>query len=615
VSFQKLKDTVLNAVRGIGEQCEALFQGNLLRVICIAGLLLLVLIGAALAVLRFMGRESAAPVEMSFSRLLMEYDRAEGRAAPGAVPELENLDRSLAGLEQEAQGVEAWLSVLKRRRRLARLNARFLPAYHRSALSARAAFPWSEPLAAIAAAAIIRDTAVNRETEAELRSCLSLFADARYNPLRVSFHVLLGDLQNPARAAAVLPSSLSYADAGGVLSPAETDALAADMAMVKLLNGDTAAATAEIQGAFFARHADGSAPSPELLRFAAEYLYDFGDLSRSAELFSRLPDEAALLRQADALWLAAYAGSARAIWSILAGTAAAITTGTTTTAAAGTGTTATTATTAATGSGETGPSVRGRALGLYNLAVSTENRDEAAALLERLIALPTAEPSRQFGRIRYSRLLDAPRAIALLEAEAPEAASSAGALLDLEILRRRTEVAETGRLTAETWLLLGRYPDEEDLYQWAAWFFDFRRNYGETAVLLKTAARRQLVGHWAAVHEALQLQRQGNLDAAETLLASIPAEAADWSVAANLGRILEARHAPSRALEQYERAAALSAPGTAPETASRIQFRIARCFKTMGRATESRRTLEYALDLNPDNLNARLELGRLGNAE
>jgi tetratricopeptide (TPR) repeat protein len=207
--------------------------------------------------------------------------------------------------------------------------------------------------------------------------------------------------------------------------------------------------------------------------------------------------------------------------------------------------------------------------------------------------------------------LDAQAAIALLETGVSEAGASAPALLDLEILRRRTEVAETGRLTAETWLLLGRYPEEERLYQWAAWFFDFRRNYGETAVLLKTADRRQLGGRWAAPHEALRLLREGDPDAAETLLASIPAEAADWSVAANLGRILEARHAPIQALEQYERAAALRAPGAAPEAASRIQFRIAHCFKITGRPAESRRALEYALDLNPDNLNARLELGRL----
>ena len=45
--------------------------------------------------------------------------------------------------------------------------------------------------------------------------------------------------------------------------------------------------------------------------------------------------------------------------------------------------------------------------------------------------------------------------------------------------------------------------------------------------------------------------------------------------------------------------------------ASRIQVRIAYCLGALGRLDESRSALEYALELNPDNLRARLELGRL----
>jgi tetratricopeptide (TPR) repeat protein len=46
-------------------------------------------------------------------------------------------------------------------------------------------------------------------------------------------------------------------------------------------------------------------------------------------------------------------------------------------------------------------------------------------------------------------------------------------------------------------------------------------------------------------------------------------------------------------------------------TASRIQVRIAYCLKSLGRIEESRRALQYAIDLNPDNLTARMELDRL----
>jgi tetratricopeptide (TPR) repeat protein len=270
------------------------------------------------------------------------------------------------------------------------------------------------------------------------------------------------------------------------------------------------------------------------------------------------------------------------------------------------------------------------------LALTAANREEAAALLERLIApgaAPDGDPSHLYGLIRYSRLLDAPRAVPLLETNSGNAGASVAALLDLEILRRRTELAGTGRLVAETWLLLGRYPEMEQLYRWAAWFFDYQRHYGETAALLKTATRHQFTGQWITLHEALRLLREGDLDAAESAFAAIPAEAARWPQAANRGRIREARREPAPALEWYEIAAAAlqeqnalgsalpmgmedwdpSGAAHARETASRIQFRIAQCLKTLGRPGESRRALEYALDLNPGNHSARLELGRLGN--
>ncbi|MDR2480615.1 MAG: hypothetical protein LBD48_15055, partial [Treponema sp.] len=235
--------------------------------------------------------------------------------------------------------------------------------------------------------------------------------------------------------------------------------------------------------------------------------------------------------------------------------------------------------------------------------------------------------SRRCGLIRYSRFLDAPRAIALLEANKPEEAAplpggqpspapvlteiplSIRALTDLEILRRRTEIDETARLLAETWLLAGNYPEAEPLYRWGAWFFDLQRSYGETALLLKNAAHHGFTGQWMNLHEALGLIREGNLDRAESLLTSIPAASAEWASHANLGRILEARRIPAKALEHYETAAAQLAG--APVAASRVQVRIAQCLKTLGRVDESRRVLEYALDLNPENLNARLELHRL----
>jgi tetratricopeptide (TPR) repeat protein len=182
--------------------------------------------------------------------------------------------------------------------------------------------------------------------------------------------------------------------------------------------------------------------------------------------------------------------------------------------------------------------------------------------------------------------------------------------IDLEILKRQTEIAEVARVIAETWLLLDRHPAAEDIYQWGIWYCNLQRNYTENAMLLRNAARHNFTGWWINLYEALRLIREGNTDAAEVLLAAIPTNT-HWAAAANLGRILEARHAPARALESYERALAVVTALGLYNTASGIQVNIARCLLTLGRIDESRRALEYALDLNEDNLNARLELSRL----
>ena len=603
-----------NDSRFNGTKPEGLFQGNLLRISFFSGLLLLLIIGGSLIAVYALGRgygfentEGAS----GFYGFLREYDyKSRGILAAGlnAVQrrELDSLDTELDRLEKKAEGVESWLSILKRRRQLARLDTRYVQAYRQSAHRAALAYPYSEPLAAVAAAALIQDTAITREAETELRRHLPQLSDARFNSLRLGLHVLLGDFKTPQKAVAALPhefpgKQLSAALWRSILpTAAEAETIAADLAIVRLLRGDAAGAAAEIQAILSGDSGDKDAsPPPELVRFAAEYYYDFGDLLRSAELFSHLQDDKALGRQADALWLANYAANARRIWSMLA-----------------------------------------TPRSLYNLALTAETPEEAAGLLERLAALPetAGDPSLQYGLVRYSRLLNAPRAIAILEtgkdsfSRLPEknalpekAPLPTEALIDLEILRRRTEIGETGRLIAETWLLLGRYPEAEALYRWGAWFFDLQRNYGETALLLRNAARHSFSGQWILIHNALQQARDGNLDEAESLFASIPIVSREWSVAANLGRILETRRAPVRALEQYEAAlAAIMGTGEAAggnrydsdnlrrqESAARIQLRIAHCLKSLGRIDESRRALEYALDLNPENLDARLELHRL----
>ena len=539
----------------------------LLRITFFAGLFLLVIIGVLLAGAVARGGGAADGVrESAFHRLLREYDfkyrqMADGvRLETGAMrrQELERLDNDLDRLEKQAEAVESWLSILKRRRHLARLDPRYEEAYRQSSRRAAEAFPYSEPIAAVAAAALVHNAAITREADAYLRSALPLLADSRLAaPLRLSFHVLLGDFKSPEQALASLPRDFT-APEYFTASDLEREVIYPDLTILKILAGDIPSAAIDIQTAL------NAFPSPGLIRLAAEYFFDFGDLLRAAELFSQLPDETSLSRQADALWLAGYTANARAIWEM---------------------------------------QTQNRAL--YNLALTAPTQEAETALLERLVAQGAHDSIRRFGLIHLSRLLDAPAATALLDAE-----KDADPLVGLETVRRRAETEEVARVIADTWLVLGRYPETEYLYEWGAWYFDQHRNYPETALLLRAAARQQLTGYWVDYHQALQHIHAGDLNAAADRLSEAAATDGDWVAAANLGRVLEAILASARALEQYERALAVVIEFD-ESAASRIQVRIAHCLRNMGRIRESRQALEYALELNPDNLTARLELERI----
>ncbi|MDR1319342.1 MAG: hypothetical protein LBJ90_06925 [Treponema sp.] len=578
-------------------------EAGFLRATFFSGLILFFVLGAALVIFSFRAGPAAGR-DISggdvFYRSLREYDRALEQTAAGK-GDFKYQESLLDKMEKNAGGVESLLSVLKRRRHLAQFNPLYIPVYRDAVFRALEAYPYSEPLAALAAAALVRPGAINGETETELRRLIPLLADRRFDSLVLSLHVLLGDLKSPEKAAGVFnePGAGGLPFAAGLPSR-ERETIAADLVLLKLLKGESAAA--EIRSIL------ADSPSPEFIRLAAEYFYDAGDFSRSAELFSLLSGDEDLSRQADALWLGGYAESARNIWKILAASPGAA---------------------AANDPGQI--LAPGRVL--YNLAVTAADKDEEAALLRRLLALPGPPDSgRQFGLIRYSRLFNAPQGIAILESAGNAAdrgqsflqAVLGDPLVDLELLRRRAEIREAGRLAGETWLLLGRHSEDEELYRWAAWYFDLQRNYNESAILLKNAARHGFSGEWLLFHEAIQRIREGGFNEAEEILRSLAAgaagHAADWPAAANLGRLLEARRSPAGALEYYEKAAAAVSEGGLSqeqdqykrEICSQLQFFISRCLLALGRPQESRRSLEYALDLNPANLKARLELDRIG---
>jgi len=531
--------------------------GGLLRVTFITGLVLLILSGGVFTFFFVQERINTRTVRQqeSFSRVLSEYDLL---FRTDAARDFVRLNRELDRLERMAIGVESWLSVLKRRRELARLHPPSMENYRKSVNSAVKEFPMSPPVAAIAAEALIKNSPINRDAENQLRQWLPHITDPSLNSLRLGLHVILGDFSSPGRAALIPP---------GVSSDG-TEAISANLAVLNVLRADIRNAAAEIQTMLY------SLPlSDDSLRLAAEFYFDFGDLHRSAEIFSRINDEKALARQADALYLAGYFDSARSIWNLLAS------------------------------------SPQPNEQSLYNLALTATDRDEAQYYLERLVKNDVVSTSagRQFGLIHYSRMLDINQAIPLLERT--EGLSPRNyPYIDLEINKRQVQRWELGRQIAETWLLLDRHFDNEDMYKWASWLFLFQRNYSEMRILLNRMDMLQFSSGWIDIYKAALLMFEGQLERANTILRSIPEQSAEWPVYANLGRILEAERSFARAIEQYRLALEKS---TNPRAAANIQLRIARCYVALGRLIDARHTLEDALAADPDNLYVRFELDRL----
>jgi tetratricopeptide (TPR) repeat protein len=365
------------------------------------------------------------------------------------------------------------------------------------------------------------------------------------------------------------------------MSKERGDRFIADLVILRLLKGDYRGAEAQILGI--------SRPEiPELRNFLGEYYYDFGNPLQAAAIFNRAADERSLLRSADALWLGRRSENARNIWLTLSGPGGAV---------------------------PAGPETQIRSI--YNLAATAPSPEERNAWLGLIPARGqeypalSAEPFYQYGLAAYTRTLAPYEALTLLDTREAGGEPELRAFRDLEILRRRAELWTVDRTVAETWLLLDRYPQDSRLYQWAAWYFGYQRQYEEAAMLIKTAGYRNIRGPWLDLIAALRYMEAGRLDLAEEHLRTIqaaPGSPAFWQADANLGLILESRRALFPALERYETAAAGVKDTRA---ASRLQQRIAGCLRGLGRAEESRRALRYSLDLNPDNLAARLELRRL----
>ncbi|MDR2634277.1 MAG: tetratricopeptide repeat protein [Treponema sp.] len=498
------------------------------------------------------------------------------------------LNRSLDGLERKSFGVESSLSLLKRRRYLAHTDPRFQEAYQKAVRRSLEAFPFSAPMAALAAEELLsRDRAITEVAGERLGEYASRIEQRDLLPVALSLYILAGSFQDPLKVAAI-PQIGALLSLPLPASPGERPqtheklqlSLAKDAVLIRILQGDITGATAQIQELL--KTVKTQEGLLELVQYAGNFFYDYGNPVQAAVLFSRFSDERSMARQADALWHAGHSSGARNLWTVLVS-----------------------------------PEQPGREAGaasleikiasLYNLAATAKTPEEGAAYLERLLAeAPDPHEFRNYGLIRYSRLLGTAQSIGLLEREQGRNQP----LIDLELLRRRRTLVPLNQAVAETWLLLNRYPRDERLYRWGAYFFDYQRQYTETALLIKNARFYQMTGSWIPFHDSFHLLMEGRIEEAEEQLASMGSEELLWQASANRGLISEALRAPRVALEYYQTAAGLVRE---PEAAARIHFRIGHCLRTLGRDQESRKAFEQTLELNPQYLDARLELQRLNN--
>jgi len=611
---------------------KAVDGAKLLRITFLSGLILITISGIILTVFFLVNRSAVSRGQNAFSTVLREYDLSLS-SFYGTEREYDQLHQALDKLEKKAISVESWLSILKRRRALTLKHPPSLANYHRSIDRALNAFPGSAPVNAIAAAAIVKDSAPTSEDKTRIRQLLPFINDPFFNMLRLSIHILIGDFKNPQNAAFIPPDILSDG----------SEVITIDLAVLKTIRGDYRGAASDIQAMmntadselepevqlaenneqfiendeqlaeYVEFFADGnellenreelkaesggqkkeSGLSQTALRFAAEFHYDFGSLERSAEIFSLLSDTEAMSRQADALYFAGFNDISEYLWNMIA---------------------------------QTGVDDIQTVSSLYNLAVialEKNNLKDADSFLERLIKIDVSNTGgytlncAQFGLIRYSRMREMPFAAAILQSSAAFPPSKYP-YIDLEICKRLSPERNLNRQVSEIWLLLDRHSENEELYKWAARRFYFQRVYDEIPILINRFNILQYSSSWVNFYKALLLMNNGELQSAETILLSIPEEEAGWYVNANLGRIYEQTLSNSRALRQYEEAAAklrsinsAGLPQQSKKNAARIQQHIAKSYNAQGRQSEAIKALLDAIELDPENLSIKLELERM----
>jgi tetratricopeptide (TPR) repeat protein len=501
-----------------------------------------------------------------FQKALREYDALFSASVSASGNDrylrnyalLERKLRSIENLNGKGNGNEAFatlqttLSLLKRERVFSRYDANFRERYEKNILAATAKYPEAVQLQALSLENTLKNGLPAISDALKLSEGRGHFAETAISALTQSYEgVKREHLLVDAALLSVVVTGNEYRDTNAVLYPLD------------------------------ARQAE----SVNTFRFAAEYAYDAGDFQLASRLFAALPDDNALERAGDALFLGNDTDGARELWLL---------------------------------SSNVSTDVSSNAKSLYNYASLSEDTAKQMSTLEKLLALDMGAPASAVsssvtppftaGLVLYTRLLSDERAAAML-GTSPHTAQTP--LLDLELWRRTEKNYAPGRALAEMWLLTGRHIRDPHVYEYASWYFGRERQYEELALLLKNAALQGIdtgtLQYWRVMLDAQTGDNKQCREALSDLSDLSDEKEGGWYIAANIGRLYEAERSWKNAVDSYYTALSAS-PGNRDK--SRILQRIAVCHTAQGRNTEARGALEEAVFLDPANLNARVALNR-----
>jgi hypothetical protein len=575
---------------------------TILKIACAAGLLLLLLLLGLTLGISFLAKNGILPAPKSaaqadFYQNLYLFDNVLDMESLNGSLNHTHIGNLLETLEKSAVGTEAWLSLLKRYRKLSKQYPGYADGYRGAVSLAEKKYPHSALIAALSAEAALLADPSGAPPEKLNKTALLLsesgpLSQGSFFPIAFCLYASGGSLDTVESAHSVkridalfdaFNGNMPYSGGDGTAERVR-EAMLVDAALVKIVDGRREEAAYGL-----ARLEPDKVVLPKTLSFIANYSYDFANPLLAAELWVKSGGESDLARAASALYIGGETEGARSLinlWLAL-----------TKYAAAGAKT-------------DTGSASRGRAL--YSAAAMAASDPERIPYLEQLLA-GTGSGDRDTvdaGLVMYTRLQTEDRARAILS-DYPFTRQSA--LLDLEYLRRSLETMPPDRAVAETWLLLDRHPDSEITYRWAAWYFEYQRRYEDLEALYRFAAQNHVEIPFLDFHRALRLVRDGNMKEGMDLLENagdIPA----WQRSANIALLLYARREFAAALKHWEDAAATIPSGASPSlraAGARIYLKMAECRRILGgRPEDIRRDLERAQELDGENIDVRLALRR-----